>query len=429
MWLGINWLHVVQMKWGARSGNSPGEYVQVPEDDVYAIVSRHSRIHKQHTQTEEQRNLFERWKQGEFTIVPEDNPFIDAWDIILLCALSVTAVVLPFEVALCPEPNHYLSVMNSCINYIFVVDIILNFNMAYENPLCSSEMDLYVREPLRVARNYMAVPLSDKLRAGWFWPDSITVIPWEHAPFLPSSGQWTRLVRVLKLARMFRLVRVLKLFNRWHTHFGFSFASVEIVKCVLVTLMTVHWLACFWSYFGVNPKEGSFNWLRQIAENTGSHLIEEGQLHEDTNPLLIYNVALYWATMTLTTVGYGDVIPESQSEVVMVTVSMILSSFIWSYVLGSVVNVITNSDVFHSQFTQTMDDLNSLMESRLFSSLCGCVCESTCMRHTQHIGNVISEAQSAGCLLAYKVRLPCNQVLTKYVHASGTLKKYIERSL
>lgn len=331
-------------------------YMLVPQDDLDRQLTKSSTVNSV--------GWCRRWKNGEFTIVPYDNPFVDMWDIILIVSLILTAVVLPFEVALCPTPSDGLNTMNRCVNAVFFLDIILNFNLAYDNPSVTADTDSYVREPLKIASNYMAFPLSDKLRAGWFWPDVITVIPWDATPFLPSTGQYTRMVRVLKLARMFRLVRVLRLFARWQIHFGFSYASVQIVKCLVVTCMTVHWLACFWSFFGVAAEGNSFTWLRQIAENTGSHLVEETDLDHRNNPMVIYNVALYWATMTLTTVGYGDVLPENPLEVAMVTMSMIISGFIWSYVLGSVVNVLSNCDGFHSTFTQTMDDLNSLMEAR-----------------------------------------------------------------
>jgi len=36
-------------------------------------------------------SCYGRWMEGKFTIIPEDNPFIDMWDIVVIVALCSTA--------------------------------------------------------------------------------------------------------------------------------------------------------------------------------------------------------------------------------------------------------------------------------------------------------------------------------------------------
>jgi len=305
----------------------------------------------------EELSFFERWKSGQFTISPEDNPIIDIWDMIVIIALFGTAVVLPFEVALVLEAPRPLYVCNKVIDAVFACDILLTFNVAYTVNTPMSR-DSYERAPLKIARNYMAMPFSNRLTSGWFWPDTLTVMPWEVV--LPSNdvadeGKSLRLVRVLRLVRMFRLVRVIKLFKRWHTHFGFSFAMVEVTKCLCITLLTLHWLACAWGYVAISSDEDQVSWLVWAGHKKGLEVLSVFE---------IYNMALYYATSTLTTVGFGDVLPQNHGEVGMTTVTMLFTGFLWSWFVASIVNVITNMDVYATRFHQLMDELNLLMESR-----------------------------------------------------------------
>lgn len=315
----------------------------------------------------------ERWARGDFTILPENNTFLDLWDVMVISALFTTAFVVPFEVALYEKSPPFCNKLSRCIDVIFAIDIILTFNVAYPitNPLAK---DFYEKAPCKIAKQYMAVPFTDKFRAGWFWPDLATILPWEllHKVYqkifrkvvgkqggtVPGDDasyiNEIRLVRVLRLVRMFRLVRVVKLVKRWRSQIGFSSAILDVAKCFLCTLLALHWFACLWSYLGV-VQEGS--WLDVRCDM-------RGYTREDLTRFDIYNFALYFCTMILTTVGLGDILPTTPVEIAMGTFTMLSTGIMWAWVLASIVNVITNSDAFKTHYSQLMDDLNTLMETR-----------------------------------------------------------------
>ena len=48
----------------------------------------------------------------------------------------------------------------------------------------------------------------------------------------------------------------------------------------------------------------------------------------------IYVAALYFAVMTLTSVGYGDITPQSESEYIGCIFLMLVSGIVWAYILG-----------------------------------------------------------------------------------------------
>ena len=103
--------------------------------------------------------------------------------------------------------------------------------------------------------------------------------------------------------------------------------------------------------------ESRFSWVQSYG----------GHANID-NPTSLYFVALYWACMTISTVGYGDVVrhgvmrtchymialtgpvlyalilqpAQSDGERIVACLCMITGAFIFAYVVGSVCNIATS---------------------------------------------------------------------------------------
>eukprot|EP00931_Biecheleriopsis_adriatica_P047825 TRINITY_DN27604_c0_g1_i1.p1 TRINITY_DN27604_c0_g1~~TRINITY_DN27604_c0_g1_i1.p1 ORF type:complete len:743 (+),score=127.60 TRINITY_DN27604_c0_g1_i1:162-2231(+) len=306
------------------------------------------------------RSCREKWESGYFTVNPEDNLVLEAWDVVVITALLFTAIILPFEVALIDKPPFKLYVTDKVIDCIFGIDIIVTFNVAFPSGN-SVNYEAYERRPLEIAKQYMAFPFSENMTAGWFWPDVLTVMPWDLLIHGQSEEmQSVRVVRVLRLVRMLRLVRVVKLFKRWHTHFGFSFAMVKIVRCMGLTLVSLHWLACWWAHIGMNAED---YWDNDRGSWLSSAKLAANRQVSEISPFEAYSLALYFCTVVLVTVGFGDLTPVTHIEFVIMTITIFATGLTWAWVVANVVDVIANLDVFGNNFNQAMDDLNQLMAS------------------------------------------------------------------
>ena len=66
---------------------------------------------------------------------------------------------------------------------------------------------------------------------------------------------------------------------------------------------------------------------------------------------------LYFALTTLSTVGYGDYHPVSQSEMVLTCVVMLGGVAFFSYIMGNFIEILSNYEAKMGTFDKT-DDLN-----------------------------------------------------------------------
>ena len=75
-------------------------------------------------------------------------------------------------------------------------------------------------------------------------------------------------------------------------------------------------------------------------------------------------IAFYWSITTLTTIGYGDIVPQSQEEYVLVLIGMLFGATTWAYVIGSITLIVSTLDVEAVRQGQLLDQLNFFMRER-----------------------------------------------------------------
>lgn len=139
-----------------------------------------------------------------------------------------------------------------------------------------------------------------------------------------------------EIMTVLQLVAILsRLFNKFDTYFesfylkGSMSNLMDLVSLITSIYFVAHIMACMFYYIGYNSKASGDSWL-----------FAEGLMDEE--PLVRYNFAFYWATMTMVTVGYGDVTPKNQYEMVFVNVSMFISSIVFAYSGNSIGMILKN---------------------------------------------------------------------------------------
>ena len=291
--------------------------------------------------------------------------YMRRWDMVTLVLLLFTAVVTPVEVAFLETSLwSVLFWINRSVDSLFVIDIFLNFFVAIIDP---EDGQLIFHHPT-IIKTYLK---------GWFPIDVVSIMPFDLVSLLFENSDVGKLkiLRVLRLLRLMKLLRILRagrIFQRLETQYQIDYAQLELVKFVILALVTSHWMACA---FGIvaDLEDAEYNWMYYTAFNS---YLEDGTLIEGEDPrgvvtdLEIYFAAFYWSSMTMTTIGYGDIVPSTLIERAFVSIMMLVGAFAYGYIIGAVGNVIAQANEKKNKFYALMGELNSfLSEGKLSPAL------------------------------------------------------------
>lgn len=286
----------------------------------------------------------------------------ESWDLAILMAILYSAVTVPYRICFSAttEPGTNMYLFEQTVTVLFITDVLLNFNTAY------MEDGVWVTHRGAIARTYLS---------GWFWIDFPSSVPVELIDFVAvalegafeASGadeeeggtSHYAFLRFLRLFRLLRLMRLLKLneyISTMEIRFDLNLTSLRLFQMIVSLLFLAHMLGCFWFYtatlVGLDPE--IVTWVSSY--NGGSAL--------DATPDVQYLYALYWALTTLTTVGYGDIIPTNNAERTFCMVSFIVGALVFGYMLSSIASLVNAMDRQAAINEAKMDEVKEYMRWR-----------------------------------------------------------------
>uniref|UniRef100_A0A8C4EWN4 Potassium voltage-gated channel, subfamily H (eag-related), member 6a n=1 Tax=Dicentrarchus labrax TaxID=13489 RepID=A0A8C4EWN4_DICLA len=269
------------------------------------------------------------------------SPFKAVWDWVILLLVIYTAIFTPYSAAFllneveeerrrtCGYTCNPLNVVDLVVDVMFIVDILINFRTTYVN-----HNDEVVSHPGRIAQHYFK---------GWFLIDIVAAIPFDLLIFRSGSEepQTTTLIGLLKTARLLRLVRVARKLDRYSEY---GAAVLFLLMCTFALI--AHWLACIWYAIGNVERTGSariggmkIGWLDNLADQIGKQYNDSdaasGPSIKDK-----YVTALYFTFSSLTSVGFGNVSPNTNPEKIFSICVMLIGSLMYASIFGNVSAII-----------------------------------------------------------------------------------------
>jgi hypothetical protein len=208
-----------------------------------------------------------------------------AWNILVILSMFFLAVVLPLILVLPSFRSINLNVLLFLSTVVFAVDSYLDYNDAKKTSSVNFK---------RFLQTFLIFDIAGSLPLYLFIPDS---------PFI--------LIQVLKI------ISVGTIINSYARYYARYTAIIRLANFGYILLILLHWIACAW--IAIRPPE---------AENDVTHYIK----------------SLYWSTTTLATVGYGDITPKTNEEMIFAICVMLVGVVTYGYLIGNIASLLSNID-------------------------------------------------------------------------------------
>lgn len=205
--------------------------------------------------------------QSRFLLLPRSIMRL-AWDVFTAVSIIFTGALLPVCFAYLEKERlsqGFLGVVFATVDFIWIIDIFINLRTAYvdSGKLVTSGRSIFIR-----------------YAHGWLTFDLLAACP---VMMIRDDSAFAYYVVVVKLLR---LCRIWMLFAKFQ-----SFTSMTLYPCLVgfTSALLCNILTCAWR-------------LTQEDDGTGTPAID------------LYVKDAYWVMMTMSTVGFGDIVPGNTAE-------------------------------------------------------------------------------------------------------------------
>ncbi|XP_047065404.1 potassium channel KOR1-like isoform X2 [Lolium rigidum] len=254
-------------------------------------------------------------------IIHPDNKLYRLWTRFIVVWAVYSTFLTPFEFGFfrgLPRKLFFLDIVGQIA---FLIDIVLKFVVAYR------DTDTYriVYNPTSIALRYC------KSR---FIFDLLGCFPWDA--IYKASGRKEEL-RYLLWIRLSRALKVTEFFTDLEKDIRVNYLFTRIVKLIVVELYCTHTAACIFYYLATTLPESmeGHTWIGslQLGDYTYSNFREIDITKR-------YITSLYFAIVTMATVGYGDIHAVNVREMIFLMIYVSFDMVLGAYLVGNMTAMI-----------------------------------------------------------------------------------------
>eukprot|EP00937_MAST-01D_sp_MAST-1D-sp2_P000148 g148.t1 len=296
-------------------------------------------------------------------VIHSDSKVRLAWDSLLMTLLVYIAIVTPYRIGLNDPPSGGYWYWEVVIDFFFLVDVALNFRTGFELDTGEEEM-----RPREIARHYLR---------GWFLIDLVSSIPVEllfaeggevRSLKLIKASKILRVLRILKLAKLLRIFKTPKLVEIVEEHLALSQEQTKGIKMLVTIFFVAHIIACGWGFLGTQHSQSSDSCFvgTDVCSSNWLDKYQRGIMGRPAGSGEVYSIALYWSFTTITTVGFGDIVPHTETERYYTIFAMICGVGFYGYFIATMAALLQNLDANEARYLEKMSAINSYMRLRGF---------------------------------------------------------------
>nr|WP_320120170.1 cyclic nucleotide-gated ion channel [uncultured Marinifilum sp.] len=236
--------------------------------------------------------------------------FNSVWRVLIILLVLFQASLMPLDFLFELRRLSWYRMLDLSISIIFFIDLIVNI-FRYQK----------IKNQTRLKDIYWDSYSSWQ----FFISDFLAILPYALI-FSNPYFQFLRLfkwIRVYKTAKFFQIrnIRMSTKISFWLLISGFFLFS--------------HWFTCIWLWI---------HGVENVFSNTDN-----------------YVKALYWVITTLTSVGYGDIVPHGNPEMLFTILLQILGVGVLALLVGTIVGIYTKKNPTDQRFVENMERLRALI--------------------------------------------------------------------
>eukprot|EP01029_Cantina_marsupialis_P017915 TRINITY_DN404_c0_g1_i4.p1 TRINITY_DN404_c0_g1~~TRINITY_DN404_c0_g1_i4.p1 ORF type:complete len:2361 (+),score=342.30 TRINITY_DN404_c0_g1_i4:1283-8365(+) len=300
----------------------------------------------------------------------DDTLFRPVWEIVNCFAILTISFWVPYLVVFLPNytlSNDFIfeaSVQIIC-DTVLIVDFILRFRYLGK----ANSKRKYEKN---TGHNLVSVGsgVTYSYVRSWRFPyDAVSVLPVDLIAFWFGSSNMAlwRIPRMLRLLRIGEHVQSIEnwLVKRAH-HVNANYKRTIIAFIVYFMLSHFCGVGFFWISREAARGGNDNCWVvvDGIVDIQANSTGYDAVVPNDLSPFFQYARSLYWAIVTMVTVGFGDIVSNTLAESLMSIVVIYIGMLMTGYIIGVLTNLVTNLDAAEDAHIKKMDALNRYMNYR-----------------------------------------------------------------
>jgi hypothetical protein len=164
-------------------------------------------------------------------------------------------------------------------------------------------------------------------------------------------------VRYLLLIRLYRVHRVILFFHKMEKDIRINYLFTRIVKLIFVELYCTHTAACIFYYLATTlpASQEGYTWIGSLKLGDYSY-----SKFREIDLWTRYTTSMYFAVVTMATVGYGDIHAVNMREMIFAMVYISFDMILGAYLIGNMTALIVKGSKTE-RFRDKMADIMRYM--------------------------------------------------------------------